>query len=216
MKVIYRSLLHEDRRFSSSIKNQEDYARVLLEITRKLLSNDDAIEENECKFPYLKLVIDKQARVYVFLSDAKFYSFAYGCQVEIEQQSSKVLSVYTKTGVKCTLENLSNALSVISSIKCDSIIDIYLSRDDEDIQNDDAYRLLEYFWSKEPGYIRYDYDIKNANGHKHPLNHFDVNISKIGQYKLGYKEKLTPQMFEDIINSDTDCHYLIVSSEVNV
>ena len=214
MKVLYRSLLHEDRRFSASIKKQEDYARVLIEITRKLLSNSDAIEENQCTFPYLKLVIDKQSRVYVFLSDAKFYSFAYGCQVEIEHDSSNVLSIYTKTGVKCTLENLSNALSVISSIKCDSIIDIYMSRDDEDIQNDDAYRLLEYFWAKEPGYIRYDYDIKNANGHKHPLNHFDVNILKYGQYKLGAHEKMTPQMFEDIINCESDCHYIISSSAV--
>lgn len=75
--------------------------------------------------------------------------------------------------------------------------------------NIDAYKLLEYFWAHEPCYLRYDFDPKSSNGALHPLCHLDVNMSSKGSYKIGLKSKLSPSEFENIVNKNTDCYYLL-------
>lgn len=47
-------------------------------ITRKLLCNEDYIEETSlASQAYLKVIIDKQSRFFVYLSHDKSYSFEY-------------------------------------------------------------------------------------------------------------------------------------------
>lgn len=212
MKVILRKIEpYESKKFSKTLKSQKDYTMVLLEITRKLLNNYDAIdEETFTSQAYIKLVVDKQSRLFVYLSRDKYYTFEYSNTVEVDLYTKEVKSIYTTTGINCTLELISNAISILSEVKSDSIIDVYESRDIEDAHiNMDAYRLLEYFWAHEPCYLRYDYDPLNCKGSLHPLNHLDVNISLNGSYKIGLQSRLTPEVFEDIVNKSTDCYYLI-------
>lgn len=202
MKVILRKIAsYENRKFSQTLKQHKDYTRVLLEITKKILSNNDSININEISLSsqaYLKLQIDKQSRIFVYLSVDKY------------MYTKQVNSVYTTSGINCTWELISNAISILDDVKCDSIIDVYESKDEEDaFLNVEAYKLLEYFWAHEPCYLRYDYDPKSCNGALHPLNHLDVNISLKGSYKLGLKSKLSPSEFENIVNKSTDCYYLL-------
>lgn len=213
MKIILRKIeSYENKKFSQTLKQHKDYTRVLLEITRKILSNDDSIDIKDTSLSsqaYLKLAIDKQSRIFIYLSIDKFYSLEYPCQVEVDKFTQQVNSVYTTSGINCTLELISNAISILDDVKCDSIIDVYESRDEEDtFLNIEAYKLLEYFWAHEPCYLRYDYDPKSCNGALHPLNHLDINISLKGSYKLGLKSKLSPSEFENIVNKNTDCYYL--------
>lgn len=213
MKMVLRKIeLYENKKFSQTLKQHKDYTRVLLEITRKLLSNYDSLDVDEKSIflqPYLKLIIDKQSRVFIYISADKFYSLAYPCQVEIDQITKHVNSIYTTSGINCTFELISNAISILDDVQYNSIIDVYESRDEENASmNIEAYKLVEYFWAHEPCYLRYDYDPKSDNGKLHPLNHLDVNISLKGSYKLGLGAKLTPYVFEDIINKNTDCYYL--------
>lgn len=212
MKIILRKInAFESKKFSQTLKIHKDYTRVLLEITRKLLNNDDNIEKPTLTGQgYLKMVIDKQSRVFVYLSKDKFYTFEYPCQVEVDQTTHNVLSIYTTSKIHCTLQLLSNAITILDDVKCDSIIDVYESRDEEDaFLNIEAYKLLEYFWAHEPCYLRYDYDPKSSNGALHPLHHLDVNMSFKGAYKIGLKARLTPSEFENIVNKNTDCYYLL-------
>lgn len=214
MKIILRKIeSYENKKFSQTLKQHKDYTRVLLEITKKILSNNDCVnidEESLFSQSYLKLVIDKQSRIFIYLSVDKFYSLGYPWQVEVDIFTKKVNCVYTTSGINCTLELISNAISILNDVKCDSIIDVYESRNEEDdFLNIEAYKLLEYFWAHEPCYLRYDYDPKSCNGALHPLNHLDVNISLKGSYKLGLKSKLSPSEFEDIVNKNTDCYYLL-------
>lgn len=212
MKVILRKIEpYESKKFSQTLRSQRDYTRVLLEITRKLLNNSDSIEKAALPSQaYIKLIVDKQSRIFVYLSKDKFYSFEYSNSVEIDWISKDVKSIYTTTGIKCTLELISNAISILNEVKCDSIIDVYESRDNEDgFINLEAYKLLEYFWAHEPCYLRYDYDPVNSKGSLHPINHLDVNISVNGTYKIGLRSRLTPGEFENIVNKSTDCYYLM-------
>ena len=77
MKEILRKIeSYENKKFSQTLKQHKDYTRVLLEITRKLLNNKDSIEEGSLSTQsYLKVVINKQSRIFVYLSTDKFYSF---------------------------------------------------------------------------------------------------------------------------------------------
>ena len=212
MKVILRKIEpYESKKFSKTLRCQKDYTMVLLEITRKLLNNYDAIEKvTSPSQAYIKLVVDKQSRLFVYLSKDKYYSFEYSNKVEVDLYTKEVKSIYTTTGINCTLELISNAISILNDVKSDSIIEVYESRDVEDaFMNMEAYKLLEYFWAHEPCYLRYDYDSLNSKGALHPLNHLDVNISLNGSYKIGLKSRLAPEEFENIVNKSTDCYYLI-------
>ena len=212
MKIILRKIEpYESKKFSKTLKYHKDYTMVLLEITRKLLNNDDAIEKiTSSSQAYIKLVIDKQSRLFVYLSRDKFYSFEYSNLVELDIFTKNVNSIHTATGINCTQELISNAISILNDVRSDSIIDVYESRDIEDAyMNIEAYMLLEYFWSHEPCYLRYDYDPMNSKGALHPINHLDVNMSVNGTYKIGLKSRLTPMEFESIVNKSTDCYYLI-------
>lgn len=212
MKVILRKIEpYESKKFSQTLRCQKDYAMVLLEITRKLLNNSDAIDKvTSPSQAYIKLVIDKQSRLFVYLSKDKYYTFEYSNKVEVDLYTKEVRSIYTTTGVNCTWELISNAISILNEVKSDSIIDVYESRDIEDAHiNLEAYKLLEYFWAHEPCYLRYDYDPINSKGSMHPLNHLDVNISFNGSYKIGLPSRLTPAEFENIVNKCTDCYYLL-------
>ena len=202
---------YESKKFSMTLKDQKDYTMVLLEISRKLLCNYDAIEKVASPSQaYIKLVVDKHSRLFVYLSKDKFYSFEYSNSVEVNMFTKEVDSIHTTTGINCTLELISNAISILNDVKSNSIIDVYESRDNDDEAIDlQAYKLLEYFWAHEPCYLRYDHDPLNCKGALHPLNHLDVNISAKGSYKIGLKSRLTPMEFENIVNKDTDCYYLI-------
>ena len=212
MKVILRKIEpYENNKFSKTLKRHKDYTRVLLEITRKLLNNKDSIEVPYLSSQaYMKVIIDKQSRIFVYLSVDKFYSFEYPCQVEVDRFTNNVNSIHTKSGIECSYALISNAISILDDVKCDSIIDVYESRDNEDeFIKIEAYKLLEYFWAHEPCYLRYDYDLKNSNGALHPLHHLDINMSLSGTYKIGLKDKISPNEFEDIVNKKTECYYLL-------
>lgn len=220
MKVLLRKIHPtECKEFSLSLKGHVDYTKVLLAITRKLLINGDSMSEEECdvrKCSYLKLYIDKQKRVFVYLSVNKYYSMEYPYNVNTSIDNN-VLSVYTTTGIECTFKRISDAISILNSVKCNSIIDVYESRDEEDDNIDiESYKMLESFWANEPSYIRYDYDEKNSNADIHPLHHLDVNMSKEGSYKIGLQGKLLPSSFEDILDKKTDCFYLAKKSTPKV
>lgn len=57
MKMILRKIEpYENRKFSQTLKQHKDYTKVLLEITRKILSNNDSINEvSLLSQAYLKL-----------------------------------------------------------------------------------------------------------------------------------------------------------------
>ena len=70
MKIILRKIEpYENKKFSQTLKQHKDYTKVLLEITRKLLCNEDYIEETSlASQAYLKVIIDRlQNRKNIFI-----------------------------------------------------------------------------------------------------------------------------------------------------
>ena len=55
----------------------------------------------------------------------------------------------------------------------------------------------------------YDYDDEHNNGNLlNPLNHLDVNFESNSTFKLGLNKKLKLEEFIDVMNINTDCHFL--------
>lgn len=78
-----------------------------------------------------------------------------------------------------------------------------VSADDENI-----WGLLRDLMLAEDGYIRYDWDVDRKDGNKHPEHHFDVCYSSEATYKLGLSYFVNQQLFIDVLDLETDCHFL--------
>ena len=73
---------------------------------------------------------------------------------------------------------------------------------------DNIWRILFKLWYMEDGYIRYDYDPVHENGRIHPLYHLDVNYSSNLTYKIGLKDALNMDAFQNFLDIKTGSAYL--------
>ncbi|MDY6120657.1 MAG: hypothetical protein SPI03_04920 [Campylobacter sputorum] len=76
-----------------------------------------------------------------------------------------------------------------------------------DIDSDIWYILKELI-ILEDGYIRYDYDLKNADGNIHPINHYDIFYTNINQIKIGLSNNIDKNYFLDTLDISKACKFL--------
>jgi hypothetical protein len=205
MKLIQKRILpFQEKDFFSPLRDKIDYAKIILFSTRTLLLNIDN-DDVKC-FSNMKLFVDKMSRLF-FYKEKKYFSISFPFTVEIEE--NRIIQMTTLSGKKVNSQTLSSALSILSdqNFKLNpSLLDYYIqSNNDESI----GVSILEEIFQSEPAYVRYDNDSKNVNGKKHPLNHLDINYSSYGTYKLGLNNIILENYFEDVLNTNTDCSFLI-------
>ena len=68
--------------------------------------------------------------------------------------------------------------------------------------------LLRELMLAEDGYVRYDWDVERKDGNRHPEHHFDVCYSSEATYKVGLSAPVNQQVFIDVLDLETDCHFL--------
>ncbi|QIE58717.1 hypothetical protein G5B37_03810 [Rasiella rasia] len=204
MKLIEQEILpFQEKHFFIPIRDKIDYARVIIFATRNLLLdiNNDDIECNS----KMKLLVDKMSRLF-FYKEKKYFSLSFPFITLID--NNKVTKINTLTGKSITNQSLSSALLVLNDEQFKlnpSLLDYYIQANNgESI----GISILEEIFQSEPAYVRYDYDIDNEDGKKHPLNHLDINYSSYGTYKLGLNNIITESNLEDVLNINTDCSYL--------
>lgn len=100
--------------------------------------------------------------------------------------------------------------SVRESLDCllDEFADFGNDADLSEDRLNELWIIYQYLCSYEIGYLRYDYDEKNANGNRHPLHHLDINCSNSCTYKIGLSTRMCRDLFIDLLNIETDCHYI--------
>ena len=204
MKIIERGLLSfQEKHFFVPIRDKIDYVRILVLGARQLLLNIE-MEEEEQKSS-LKLVVDKMSRLF-FYKEEKFFSISFPFIVLIEDNEIKEISSYS--GKKLNNKSISAILSIIESEQFKinpSLIDFYI--EPTSIESSGVF-LLEEIFQFEPSYIRYDFDPENEKGLLHPLNHLDVNYSQHSTFKIGLKEAINQNYFEDMQNTNTECKFI--------
>jgi hypothetical protein len=205
VKVVERDIFQfQEEAFFSPVRDKVAYAKLLVLAARQLLLNTDS--ENVKVTSKMKLIVDKMSRLF-FYKGEKYFSIAFPFTTLIE--GNDVLELTSYSGKKLDNKSISAVISIIDSeqfILNPSLIDFYI--EPNSIESSGLF-LLEEIFQFEPSYIRFDYDPENEKGKLHPLNHIDINYSQYSTFKLGLKETITTDYFENVQNIKTDCSFLI-------
>lgn len=193
----------QEDNFFLPIRSKIDYIKIILLSARQfLLGTEIKGMHADSK---MRLVVDKMSRLFFYRED-KYYSVSFPFTVVLENKTIKEFATYS--GKVIDNKSISSIISIIDSEEYKmnySLIDFYI--EPGSIESSGIF-LLEEILHFEPSYIRYDYDPINKNGKIHPLNHFDINYSQYGTYKLGLNNKITQGYFENLQNIKSDCSYL--------
>lgn len=203
MKVIERNIpIYQENKIFFPIRNKLDYIQILL-LSMQILLLEDGSHNSNSK---MKLCIDKMNRLFFYKQD-KYFSIAFPFSVGIDDNN--VGEIKTYLGKEIDFEKISSVLAILDNEQYKthkSLTNLDIDPDSIDIK---GITLLEELLLFEPCYVRYDYDIKNQNGNRHPLYHLDINYSQYGTFKLGLKNSINNSHFEDLHNTNTDCSFIV-------
>ncbi|HMS66891.1 MAG TPA: hypothetical protein PKD18_02085 [Saprospiraceae bacterium] len=204
MKIIERDIFpFRENDFFFPLRDKIDYIRVIIYATRYLLLNFE-VDSVECTSS-MKLCIDKMSRLF-FYKDKKYFSVSFPFTIQVN--GNDIIYISTLSGKPITSESVSHVISIIEDSKFKlnpSLTDYYL---ESDSSSSIGIAILEELFQAEPAYIRYDNDVVNQNAKLHPLNHFDINYSSYGTYKIGLENEIESNYFDDFLNIRTDCRFL--------
>lgn len=161
----------------------------------------------------VKIIVDKMNRVF-FFSENKYFSFNFPFKLDLSNEDN-IKFYYNELDVNLKIISILEALldeEDLLLLHKENIREYYyeyIEDDYEIIFEEDFINLVNKIIEFEPGYIRYDYDDEHNNGNLlNPLNHLDVNFESNSTFKLGLNKKLKLEEFIDVMNINTDCHFL--------
>jgi len=208
-------------KYTSAIRDKFTLISLLLNIyTKEFLSEEE-------KSYNLKIIFqDEKRSSRIFLKEngnlqiqsfhSPFKIIENNDEYELRLESSIITSYISSVEISF-LKTFFNKVDTFYT-NMESFYEAFLSTIDSFSENDNSYisdakqadywKMILYLIEFEPGYMRYDFDEKNDNGKIHPLHHLDINYSNNATYKLGLEAKLTPELFLDLINKETDCFFL--------
>lgn len=193
----------------AKIERKSDYLTMLMNVCDFILSSKSDIKEYYHYTPQLNDLIIKDSRIFIFYHSDKYVSmyfpFRYCLKDNIFYFGSFNINAITISHIRTIMKMIDDkdGFQKIEE-KCNSGV---LPTDDEYVKPNDfiiAKLLLEI----EPGYVRFDHDIKNANGRIHPLYHLDINYDVNITYKIGVNYHISPERFFNIFNNDLEREHL--------
>ena len=193
------------------IRSKQDVILLLLETLKLVKDVENGITNERGR---IIICIDKMNRIF-YETDEKIFSLCF--PFSLEEKENHYLRIYDNlTDLEITNQMISLLISILKKDdklgeSFESVMDFIIeSAEDYEYENiDDIWRLLFKLWHMEDGYIRYDYDPEHENKMIHPLYHLDVNYSSGATYKFGLTGALKADEFKDILDTTTDCSYLL-------
>lgn len=207
MKTITNEIApFQESEFLFPIRSKHDYVLIVLNACKQFVNGFDTTQL-DCQTK-IKLVVDKMSRIFIFKSN-KYFSVVFPFTVYLSE--GNIDKITTKEGIEINSKNLSSAYS---SMKNEYNYP-FTPETTESLEpfETPGILLIQEILLSEPGYLRFDFDPDLENGHLHPLNHLDINYSNEGTYKLGLLSTPLEEVFEDILNLKTNCHYLVEQSK---
>ena len=191
--------------FFQYIKKKSTVISILLRAL-KYMSSYKCCNKNETGDDYILLKISKESRIY-FFSKEKYYTLSFPFSVlEADHQLSFKLKHYN---ADITNEDI----YFIENVVCNEMNgEIDRHKDIEKMLDSTLTPLQKEFLVEtllaEEGYMRFDKDEANQNGHIHPLLHVDTFYRDYNKAKFGLFKELTPEDFVGIFDQDIYCLYL--------
>lgn len=189
----------------SPIRTKTDYIVLLMRTIKLMLANIPTTNSN-CAGEIL-LKSEKMSRL-IFSGKDKIFSIAFPFFIE---ETDSGLRFYSNNYLDINHKTTSQILGLFRDEKILDHSDVFMFADPIDSISrfdPDIWSLLRDIITSEDGYLRYDHDPKNANGHLHPLHHLDIFYTTPSTFKIGLNAEIAVTSFEDVINLRTDCYYL--------
>lgn len=212
MKLCVSWPFYDKSLYEEKWNDNRGYATIILNAIR-IIKTTNPLEYQDFSKGWIKRIkidISKTSRLFVFIDRNKYFSCFFPFSITKKEE---VFNIQYED-IKITDRLLSETFSLLNDLKRDSFYNRYHNVEEETSYSEEAYQIIEKLITTEPGYVRYDYDSKNAKSHIHPLIHLDVNMSKMGTFKIGITEHMFEEIFEDVFNKKTNCFYLVDSSKI--
>lgn len=155
----------------------------------------------------MTLCVDKMQRLFVKY-DEKVFSSSF--PISLKERDDKLVG-HLRSGTELTPKDSSEVLAVICNTTAFGNSEILgFCEDIEQNTNepDRLWMILSELMQAEDGYLRVDHDEARQNGHLHPLNHIDVCYTQSATFKVGLSDRMEIEVLEDLLNRNSDCHYL--------
>lgn len=209
MKEAWFDLYPEQAKWAfSPLRSKDDVLRLLM-LTVKYMGSYKYVRSFDAPVAHLRLHVDKMSRLF-FVSDKKSFSIAFPLTVQMNGDESFVFQ--TKNGVEVDSKFSSAVLACLQVRRLIEFTSMYDFIDvlegveqDEDV---DLWMGLNELLMFEDGYIRFDHDVENASGNRHPLFHFDLFYSSSSTFKVGVYHSVDQVKFQDLLDINTDCVFL--------
>lgn len=155
----------------------------------------------------LILIVSKMSRL-IYFSPRKIFSINFPFFVSQEEDTLRFWSNHhPDIGSKCTSDVLGflNSQEMLSTSEILAFAEPIIDAADYDR---DIWLFFRELMLWEDGYVRYDHDEERSDGHRHPLHHLDIFYTSAATFKLGVKSTITPEYLSDILDINSDCHYV--------
>jgi hypothetical protein len=207
----YKIHSYEMNIFFKAIREKVDTISILMAAIKSMLiqiPQDNINNDNK-----MVLCIDKMSRLF-FISEKKIYTITFPFSA-IQQENRHLIFNSDLFGtidsqVATSIQNIANSTHEIE------LIDLGIMIEENGIEYLNLWALYKFLMMNEDGYIRFDHDTENANGLVHPINHFDIFYSNKSTFKLGLNKIPSLVMFMDMLDKNTDCHFLNNSKTLNL
>ena len=160
------------------------------------------------KRPYMLVDLDETHRIYLVDRD-KIVSFLFVLNVKLEGLDLMDINNYVN-GIylnrhKISAREISEAKQILTDCADSDSLYCFNANDEDTIYSIETLYLFEHLLFLEWGYLRFDHDPSHAIVDIHPADHFDVNFTKRGSYKLGLNRPVDVNDIISIITKGTKC-----------
>ena len=207
--MIYISRNNNDSNIKSKVTSFFDYMTMIFDICDYFFANKTSLSKGDRPTLSVFNVIIRDNRAYVLFNRDKYVSiyFPFGFSTHEDRFYLYKYPIDTKrvSHLRSILDSMKDEGSFIGGMNhCNDGV----SPTDPDFVTEEDKEIFSNICMLEAGYLRFDYDSKNANGKVHPLNHLDINYSRDATYKIGLHERMEPEKFLQLLNNSQNRFFI--------
>ncbi|WP_417743707.1 hypothetical protein [Salipiger sp.] len=191
---------------SCAFRKRKDIISFWMHVVKTVVSYTEPAKEQVSG--KMLICTDKMHRVFIH-SDTKSFSTSLPFSIK---KVDDYFSCTLKTGIEIDSKISSEVIAALSTTASFENGEVLGFADDVMGVSDDPdtlWTVLSELINADDGYIRFDHDPDNENGALHPLNHLDIFFSQSATFKVGLHDRLHVDAFSDILNTKTNCHFLM-------
>ncbi|VVN41396.1 hypothetical protein PS664_05442 [Pseudomonas fluorescens] len=191
--------------FNTAVRSRFDILRVWMEAIKLIINY--APPSKEFTAAEIHIHNSRMSRLF-YLSDSKTFSIAFPFRVD---SGDNLFTVKTASGIDVDSRLSSEILLIATLLKNNGLVNEWALAEhfeDQGGASAEFWPVLAGLLDAEDGYLRFDHDPLRKDGHKHPLDHADLFYTNGASFKVGLHKKLALEEIIDILNRESDCHYL--------